>query len=765
MANGKLSRVVDRHKLSFEEEESVVTGETTASDRGRASANARTRDAGREVKPRFALGVRDLAKSAARNVDSMRTYDAASLAALAKAQMTVKERRETATEGGGEDGDEEEGTRGHLKRSTLDVFGRSGEWLPPPPPREDAQMGIPDEKTIAAAKARREAARMKSSGTREADFIDIDSGREHANERVRFQAERERRAFGAYAEGDVLAGSDGEDAEEFERAQLSRVFKDEPEMKRTVALVKSSTSGGKTPSASIEHEGSEALASLRRSLAMAEASSANATLESARADDHAVKSKEALSFYEKELKGASERYVYTQKLRDYFRDACAMLHHKMPIVEELEAHYRKFHALRAEALTIAENVEREEAKIEATAASEAVNAVLGRGGSHAEASAAALVAVEHAVFRAKHLDSKNVDDMGRDLNIRIRDAAQERSNRRRANGSRVSTVSEDERQVSLFHKDWAEARQAAEAILQDVSEEFSTVRGVKKRAEEWKRTHPSSYKNTYMSISVPKLFAPFVRIQLIGWSPLFPRQGASAPNGLDSMPWHGDLFDYGLADGGAADANDEDSNLLPNIVQHVVLPIVSEAVEEWWDPRDASQSRALASTLKDVFIYVDPATNEDAKEVEMSLNRKLKRCAEEDCAVPTYSPIICRCAPDVNRHAATRFHSCLDVIRGALSFEGVLDRLTLQRIVCDVIIAKHIAPYVRLLLVDPSTCASASRALVDILPIDWMRVAPPSLASMRDIASSLQQLANATEVDAATAADISRVVDRLAVGR
>ena len=34
------------------------------------------------------------------------------------------------------------------------------------------------------------------------------------------------RMLGVYTEGDILAGSDGEDADEFERAQFSRVFKD-----------------------------------------------------------------------------------------------------------------------------------------------------------------------------------------------------------------------------------------------------------------------------------------------------------------------------------------------------------------------------------------------------------------------------------------------------------------------------------------------------------------------------------------------------------
>ena len=224
------------------------------------------------------------------------------------------------------------------------------------------------------------------------------------------------------------------------------------------------------------------------------------------------------------------------------------------------------------------------------------------------------------------------------------------------------------------------------------------------------------------------------------------------------MKWHGNLFDYGLVHGAGADFDDDDANLLPNIVQHVVLPVVSEAVEEWWDPRDAKQSQALAASLKDVFVYVDPGTNEEAKEVEIAVQRKLKRCAEEDCVVPAYLPVVAQCAPDAKRHAATRFQSSLDVIRGALAFDGILDHLTLQRIICDVIVAKNIVPYVRLQLVNPSVCAATMRALVDVLPSDWTRTAPQGILPLREIAQSLQQIASAASVTDATMAENAKHV-------
>jgi GC-rich sequence DNA-binding factor len=81
----------------------------------------------------------------------------------------------------------------------------------------------------------------------------------------------------------------------------------------------------------------------------------------------------------------------------------------------------------------------------------------------------------------------------------------------------------------------------------------------------------------------------------------------------------------------------------------------------------------------------------------------------------------------------------LDLVRSAFAFEDILDRAALQRIVADGIIGAHVIPYVRLQLVDPSACAASLQAVVDALPADWLRAAPPAVAPARDIIHALKQ--------------------------
>ena len=56
-------------------------------------------------------------------------------------------------------------------------------------------------------------------------------------------------------------------------------------------------------------------------------------------------------------------------------------------------------------------------------------------------------------------------------------------------------------------------------MFDDVVEDFSSVEAVKRRFEQWKFTYGDCYREAYISLCLPKLFAPFVRLQLLHWNP------------------------------------------------------------------------------------------------------------------------------------------------------------------------------------------------------------------------------------------------------
>ncbi|TRY77169.1 hypothetical protein TCAL_15999, partial [Tigriopus californicus] len=76
----------------------------------------------------------------------------------------------------------------------------------------------------------------------------------------------------------------------------------------------------------------------------------------------------------------------------------------------------------------------------------------------------------------------------------------------------------------------------ARTVLADVVEEFSTVGGIKKMMGEWKRENGESYSDAYVSLCLPKMFSPLVRLQLLFWNPFANTTKSSIWNGTRVWP-------------------------------------------------------------------------------------------------------------------------------------------------------------------------------------------------------------------------------------
>ena len=57
-------------------------------------------------------------------------------------------------------------------------------------------------------------------------------------------------------------------------------------------------------------------------------------------------------------------------------------------------------------------------------------------------------------------------------------------------------------------------------IFEDVVEDFHALSLIQSRFQKWKMTHTETYQDAYIGLCLPKLFAPFVRLQLLDWNPL-----------------------------------------------------------------------------------------------------------------------------------------------------------------------------------------------------------------------------------------------------
>lgn len=60
-------------------------------------------------------------------------------------------------------------------------------------------------------------------------------------------------------------------------------------------------------------------------------------------------------------------------------------------------------------------------------------------------------------------------------------------------------------------------------VFSDVVDDFCTVRGILAKLESWKEMDIEAYTEAYVSLCIPKIIAPIIRLQLLTWNPIMVR--------------------------------------------------------------------------------------------------------------------------------------------------------------------------------------------------------------------------------------------------
>ena len=207
--------------------------------------------------------------------------------------------------------------------------------------------------------------------------------------------------------------------------------------------------------------------------------------------------------------------------------------------------------------------------------------------------------------------------MGRDINAHRRSKVKQRLSllhreEEQQEDESMLTTSESEDDVEEYTKNKQQVLDTAADAFKNASDEFASLEAVASRLEEWKRRYPAQYFDVFMPESVPALFAPFVRLELLSWCPVFDccegkmdeNVHASEYSGFDQQSWYQILFTYG----GMHD-KEEDEHLIPKLVRGLLLPIVSATITRVWNPLSSRQSGAVAEMVMELALYSEHDTS------------------------------------------------------------------------------------------------------------------------------------------------------------
>ncbi|CAD6335138.1 unnamed protein product [Miscanthus lutarioriparius] len=448
-------------------------------------------------------------------------------------------------------------------------------------------------------------------------------------------------------------------------------------------------------------------------------------------DTHLNEALSEISSLESGLQDAEKRFVYMQELRDYISVMCDFLNDKAFLIEELEEHIQKLHENRALAISErrAADLADESGVIEA-----AVNAavsILSKGSSSAYLSAAsnAAQAAAAAARESSNLPPE-LDEFGRDINMQKRmDLKRREENRRRrktqsetkrlASAVKNKGIEKIEGELSTDESDsestaYVSSRdeflKAADHVFSDAKEEYSSLRTVKDKFEGWKSQYPSAYRNAHVALSAPSVFTPFVRLELLKWDPLH------ETTDFFDMDWHKVLFNYGMQDN-ESPSGSNDSDVVPVLVEKVVLPILHHRIKHCWDVLSTQRTRDAVDASRMVIGYL-PTSSKDLHQLLASVRSRLTE-AVADLSVPAWGSMVTRTVPGASQYAAYRFGVAIRLLKNVCLWKDILAEHVVEKLALDELLRGKILPHMKSIILDVHDAITRAERIATSLSEVW----------------------------------------------
>ncbi|KAK8572672.1 hypothetical protein V6N12_028719 [Hibiscus sabdariffa] len=427
-----------------------------------------------------------------------------------------------------------------------------------------------------------------------------------------------------------------------------------------------------------------------------------------KADENLSASLFNVTALEKSLSASGEKFIFMQKLRDFVSVISEFLQHKAPYIEELEEHMQKLNRERALAVLERRTANNDDEMVEVEAAVKAAMLVFSEHGSSVamvEVATSAAQAASAAIREQANLPVKLdqfVRDVSRQKLLDMERRAEARQRRKaRFDSKRLSymnidssyqkiegesSTDESDSESTVYRSTRDEWLRTADTTFSDASEEYSQLSAVKQKFEIFKKDYSSIYHDAYMSFSIPAIFSPYVRLELLKWDPLHGDEDFS------DMNWHNLLFNYGFPEDGSFASDDADANLVPALVEKIALPALHHEISHCWDMLSIQETKNAVSATSLIIDYV-PASSEALAELLVTIHTRL-RDTVTDIMVPTWSPLVMKVVPNAAQVAAYRFGMSVRLMRNICLWKDILALPVLEKLALDELLCEKVLPHI-----------------------------------------------------------------------
>ncbi|KAI6195896.1 T-SNARE coiled-coil-like proteiny domain-containing protein [Aphelenchoides besseyi] len=171
-------------------------------------------------------------------------------------------------------------------------------------------------------------------------------------------------------------------------------------------------------------------------------------------------------------------------------------------------------------------------------------------------------------------------------------------------------------------------------LFDDTANEYCDVGSIVRRFIDWYQTDRTSFTDAYIAECMPKVLGPFVRLELLNWNPLLPRNQP-----LKTMKWYQAVLQLGFNNEGFDPTDDPVVlALIPDVIEKIVLPKLTKIVNEQWDANSLSQTKLLVEQI-DEFVRFGPNLNRKSKifvKLLNSMRNRAQAALKNESSIPEH---------------------------------------------------------------------------------------------------------------------------------
>ncbi|XP_053671242.1 PAX3- and PAX7-binding protein 1 isoform X2 [Anopheles nili] len=273
----------------------------------------------------------------------------------------------------------------------------------------------------------------------------------------------------------------------------------------------------------------------------------------------------------------------------------------------------------------------------------------------------------------------------------------------------------------------------AREIFSDAAEEYGELEGILGRFEQWRQHDMPAYKDAYVSLCLPKILGPLIRLENIGWNPL-----AVDSVELEAQAWYRTVALFGCsATTEAALAEDPDVRLIPTLVEKIFLPKLTALVEQYWDPLSTTQTFRLVRLLKR-YVRDYPSLRLTCKSLRVlfqAILDKMKQSIDNDVFIPIFPK---QAQEAKSSFFQRQFCSGLKLLRNITSWQGIVADAALKDLAIASLLNRYLLNGMR--VCSPVDAIAKASTIVYTLPRVWLQSGSSVVQSMDQFVTMLRHL-------------------------